>query len=137
MITTVISYLFSILYISSSYIYTIILGFPATTYAPHLTYPAPTDLKLADRVAELLTSNGETCKKENRGFDHGVFIPLKLAVPDANIPIVQLSLHSSLDFERHVKLGEMLSPLRDEGVLIVCSGQTTHNLVCIHLFLCF
>ena len=82
---------------------------------------------------ELLSSAGETCKRADRGFDHGTFIPLKLAVPDASIPVVQLSLQSSLDLERHVRLGEFLSPLREEGVLIICSGQTTHNLV--HLLL--
>ena len=107
-------------------------GFPSYTYAPHLTYPAPTDLPLADRVVELISSAGETCRRANRGFDHGTFIPLKLALPEANIPIVQLSLQKSLNFEKHLRLGELLAPLREEGVLIIGSGQTTHNLVPIY-----
>ena len=103
-------------------------GFPETTYSPHLLYPVGTDLKVADRVCELLTASNMTCKKTDRGFDHGVFVPLKLAFPEANVPVVQLSLKSNLDVATHVKLGEAISPLRNEGVLIIGSGQTTHNL---------
>lgn len=103
-------------------------GFPEKTYSPHFLYPATTDLKVADRVCELLAACNMTCKKTNRGFDHGVFIPLKLAFPEANVPIVQLSLKSDLDIATHVKLGEAISPLRSEGVLIIGSGQVTHNL---------
>ena len=104
-------------------------GFPDETYSPHLLYPAGTDLKVADRVCELLAASNMTCKRADRGFDHGVFVPLKLAFPEANIPIVQLSLKSNLDIATHVKLGEAISPLRSEGVLIIGSGQTTHNLM--------
>lgn len=103
-------------------------GFPAETYAPHLTYPAPTDLELASRISSLLTSHSIRNKRTARGFDHGVFVPMKLIVPDASIPIVQVSLRSDLDPSAHIQLGEALAPLREEGVLLVCSGQTTHNL---------
>jgi aromatic ring-opening dioxygenase catalytic subunit (LigB family) len=103
-------------------------GFPPETYAPHLTYPVKTDLEIADRVYSLIKAAGLPCKKQNRGFDHGTFIPLKVAYPDANVPVVQLSLKSNLDILDHIHLGEILQPLRQEGVLIVGSGQITHNL---------
>lgn len=63
-----------------------------------------------------------------RGFDHGVFIPLKVAFPEADVPIVQVSLLASLDAREHIRLGQALAPLRDEGVLIIGSGMTYHNL---------
>lgn len=103
-------------------------GFPKESYAPFLTYPAPTDLQLADRVHDLLTQAGLPCVKMERGYDHGVFIPMKAAYPEANIPIVQISLKNNLNISDHIRLGEILSPLRSEGTLIVCSGQITHNL---------
>eukprot|EP01039_Chlorochromonas_danica_P010866 gene10866-12077_t len=103
-------------------------GFPEETYAPHLTYPVKTDLQVADRIYGLIRSAGLPCEKKKRGFDHGTFIPLKVAYPEANIPVVQLSLKSSLSIPEHIRLGEILQPLRKEGVLIVASGQMTHNL---------
>jgi len=103
-------------------------GFPAESYAPHLIYPVKTDLKVANRVYDLLKAANLPCEKEDRGFDHGTFMPLKIAYPDANIPVVQLSLKSSLDIADHIRLGEILRPLRKEGVLIIGSGQITHNL---------
>eukprot|EP00301_Raphidiophrys_heterophryoidea_P023647 c7451_g1_i2.p1 GENE.c7451_g1_i2~~c7451_g1_i2.p1 ORF type:complete len:177 (-),score=41.08 c7451_g1_i2:179-709(-) len=63
-----------------------------------------------------------------RGFDHGMFIPLILMMPKGNIPTIQLSILSSLDPAEHIKLGKALAPLRDEGVLIVGSGMTFHNM---------
>ena len=105
-------------------------GFPKETYAPHLTYPAPTDLDLARRVHGLLQQAGLKTKLEARaegGFDHGVFIPLKLAYPEADIPIVQVSLNRNLDLAAHIRLGEVLAPLRSEGVLIIGSGSITHG----------
>ena len=70
-------------------------GFPTDMYAPHMVYPARTDLKVADRVIELLTAASIPCRKDHkRGFDHGVFIPLKASFEDARFPVVQLSLKS-------------------------------------------
>lgn len=104
-------------------------GFPEETYAPHLTYPVPTDLNLAVRVHQLLTASSikTILKPREAGFDHGVFIPLKLAYPEATIPVVQLSLNRNLDLATHIQLGEALAPLRQEGVLIIGSGQITHG----------
>jgi len=107
-------------------------GFPASTYAPHLTWTAPSDVPLEDRVLDLLRAEfgteGSAKSTDSRGWDHGVFIPLKLAFPEANVPIVQVSLRGDLDFAAHLRLGKALSPLASEGVWIVGSGSTTHNL---------
>lgn len=103
-------------------------GFPAETYAPHLLYSCPTDLSLADKVVSLIQAAGISCSRMDRGFDHGVFIPLKLAYPEGNIPIVQLSLRADLNPAKHIALGESITSLRSEGVLIIGSGQMTHNL---------
>eukprot|EP01033_Poteriospumella_lacustris_P017429 gene17429-12462_t len=106
-------------------------GFPDEAYAPHTTYPVKTDLAVADRVIAQIeaASQGKwRVAKKERGFDHGVFIPLKVAFPEANIPVVQLSLKEGLSMREHIQLGEYLRPLRSEGVLIVTSGQITHNL---------
>ena len=73
-------------------------------------------------------NNFETEFDPKRGWDHGVFIPLKLIYPDADIPLVQLSLNVHLDPEYHYRLGQLLGPLRDEGVMILGSGQATHNM---------
>jgi aromatic ring-opening dioxygenase catalytic subunit (LigB family) len=104
-------------------------GFPAESYAPHLTYPVPTDTKLAEKVHQVLTDSGiqNSLRRREGGFDHGVFIPLKLAFPKADIPVVQVSLRSDLDMAAHIRLGEALAPLRNEGVLIIGSGQITHS----------
>ena len=102
-------------------------GFPPHTY--ELTWPAPGDLALADRVHELTRAAGFAAAKDaTRGFDHGVFVALKVAFPDADTPCVQLSLASDLDPARHIALGRALAPLRDEGVLILSSGNTYHNM---------
>lgn len=102
-------------------------GFPDDTYK--LTYDAPGSLEVADRVAGLLKNNGiESESTKSRGLDHGVFIPLKLLYPEANIPVIQISLLASLDPRKHYKLGEALAPLLEEGVAIIGSGQATHNL---------
>jgi aromatic ring-opening dioxygenase catalytic subunit (LigB family) len=63
-----------------------------------------------------------------RGFDHGTFVPLKLAYPEADVPTVQLSLKRGLDAEEHIRIGQALSPLRERGVFIIGSGMTFHNL---------
>jgi aromatic ring-opening dioxygenase catalytic subunit (LigB family) len=102
-------------------------GFPAHTY--ELTWPAPGDPALASRVAGILGSAGLPAAQDPmRGYDHGVFVPLKVAFPEANIPVVTLSLDHSLDPALHAAAGRALAPLRDEGVLIIASGMSFHNL---------
>lgn len=102
-------------------------GFPEHTY--RLTWPAPGNPELAARVAGLLAQAGLPNKlSATRGYDHGVFVPLKVAFPKAEIPVVTLSLAASLDPALHLAAGRALAPLRDEGVLIVASGMSFHNL---------
>lgn len=102
-------------------------GFPEHTY--QLRYPAPASPPLAQRVQELLADAGLAVRAQPaRGLDHGVFIPFLLMYPDATLPIVQLSLQTGLDPLAHIALGRALAPLRDEGVLIVGSGMSYHNL---------
>jgi aromatic ring-opening dioxygenase catalytic subunit (LigB family) len=102
-------------------------GFPEHTY--RLTWPAPGEPELAERVAGLLAGTGlPSALSRSRGFDHGVFVPLKVAFPEARIPVVSLSLAGSLDPAVHLAAGRALAPLRDEGVLIVASGMSFHNL---------
>jgi aromatic ring-opening dioxygenase catalytic subunit (LigB family) len=102
-------------------------GFPEHTY--RLTYPASGAPALARRVRDLLADAGiETDEDAGRGLDHGVFVPLKLVYPDADVPVLQMSLRSDLDPEAHLAIGRALAPLRDEGVLIVGSGMSYHNL---------
>ena len=102
-------------------------GFPEHTYK--LKYDAPGSPALAQRIQELLTNAGFPARQDSeRGFDHGVFIPFKLIYPDANIPIVQLSLQTGLDPATHLAAGAALEPLRQEGILIVGSGMSYHNL---------
>ena len=106
-------------------------GFPEHTYK--LTWPAPGDPALAARVADLLKAAGLPAATDpRRGFDHGVFVPLKVAFPAADIPVVTLSLAAGrageLDPALHLMAGRALEPLRDEGVLIVGSGMSFHNL---------
>ncbi|MCB9675232.1 MAG: dioxygenase [Alphaproteobacteria bacterium] len=101
-------------------------GFPPHTY--ELQWPAPGDPALAERIAGLLRNAGiDVGANDRRGFDHGVFVPLLLAVPDADIPTVQVSLRRDLDAAFHLALGRALAPLREEGVLIVGSGMSYHN----------
>ena len=102
-------------------------SFPASTY--QLEYPAPGSPKHAERISALLTDAGIPWKCDTeRGFDHGAFIPLKIAFPNADIPIVQVSLRADLDPVAHIELGKVLQPLRNEGVLILGSGMTYHNM---------
>jgi 4,5-DOPA dioxygenase extradiol len=102
-------------------------GFPPHTY--ELEWNAPAAPDLARRAASLLEGAGFPAGEEReRGWDHGVFIPLKVAVPEADIPTVQLSLRQDLDPAAHIEAGRALAPLRDEGVLIVGSGMSFHNM---------
>ena len=102
-------------------------GFPDHTY--QIKYPAPGSPALAEKVCGLLKKNGIAAHQDKtRGFDHGVFIPFKLIFPEANIPVIQLSLKHGLDPQEHLAVGQMLAPLRGEGVLIVGSGMSYHNL---------
>jgi len=102
-------------------------GFPAHTY--ELTYRAPGAPQLATRVRELLRAAGIATDEElARGYDHGVFVPLKLSFPDADIPILQLSLQAGLEPARHLAIGKALEPLRDANVVVIGSGLSFHNL---------
>lgn len=102
-------------------------GFPKESY--EVQWPAPGDPKLAARVRELLGAAGfQTGSDAERGFDHGTFVPLKLTYPDADVPTIQLSLKAGLNPAEHLAMGRALAPLRDEGVFIVGSGMTYHNM---------
>ena len=102
-------------------------GFPPHTYA--LRWDAQGAPDVARRAAALLEGAGFATSEETaRGWDHGVFIPMKVAVPGADIPLAQLSLRHDLDPAAHIAAGHALAPLRDEGVLIVGSGMSLHNL---------
>jgi aromatic ring-opening dioxygenase catalytic subunit (LigB family) len=102
-------------------------GFPEHTY--RVRYAAPGDPALARRVISLLEAAGLPAALDaERGYDHGMYAPMAVAWPDANLPTVQLSLLAGLDPARHLELGRALEPLRDEGVLIVGSGLSYHNL---------
>ncbi len=102
-------------------------GFPADAY--HLQWPASGDPELAAKVETLLKKNGFATKRETeRGYDHGTFVPLMVAFPEARIPVVQLSLVQGLDPHTHIEMGKALESLRSEGVLIVGSGMSYHNM---------
>ncbi|GAB2728180.1 class III extradiol ring-cleavage dioxygenase [Melaminivora jejuensis] len=102
-------------------------GFPPHTY--ELTYPAPGAPQLARQASALLAQAGFAPQlDERRGLDHGSFIPLKVAFPEADIPVLQMSLLSSLDAAEHLRLGQALQPLRDAGALIIGSGMSYHNM---------
>jgi aromatic ring-opening dioxygenase catalytic subunit (LigB family) len=102
-------------------------GFPPHTYL--LQYPAPGAPELAARVTALLGEGGMACRQDPaRGFDHGTFVPLGLMFPQADVPIVLLSLRSGYDAAEHLRVGQLLQPLREEGILILGSGLTYHNM---------
>lgn len=102
-------------------------GFPPESY--RLRWPVAGAPQLAARVTALLGAAGiETDEDPERGLDHGAFIPLMLAWPEADIPVVQLSLQKEFEPAFHLAMGRALAPLRDEGVLIVGSGMTFHDL---------
>ena len=103
------------------------IGFPEHTYS--IQYPAPGSPELARRVQHMLQEGGVIASLDpNRGFDHGTFTVLATAFPNADVPVVQLSLRADLDPQTHINVGHLLSPLREEGVLIIGSGLSYHNL---------
>lgn len=102
-------------------------GFPDALY--QIQYPAPGAPALAAKIVDMLQSSGWTSSVNvNRGLDHGAWVPLLYLAPDADIPVVQVSMPASLDTREAWKLGQALKPLRDMNVLIVASGSLTHNL---------
>lgn len=102
-------------------------GFPPETY--RVQWPAPGSPEVASEVVSLLQRSGLQAREDaNRGFDHGVFVPLKLAYPTATVPTLQLSLKKGLDPREHIAIGRALAPLRDQGVFIVGSGMSYHNM---------
>ncbi|TMW59557.1 hypothetical protein Poli38472_004626 [Pythium oligandrum] len=101
-------------------------GFPPETY--EIKYPAPGHPELAKRIQDLLANQSIPSELDaKRGYDHGVFIPLKLMFPDADVPVVQMSVYRSFDPESHIKLGEALRSLREDNILIVGSGFSFHS----------
>jgi len=102
-------------------------GFSAEAYRVH--YPAPGSPALADKIFRLLQRSGVGSRLDSqRGFDHGVFVPLKIMFPAADIPCVQLSLINHLDPAMHTKIGKALAELRKENIAIIGSGFSFHNL---------
>jgi len=102
-------------------------GFPKEAYA--IQYPAPGSPELANKILDLLNRAGlEGVLDDQRGFDHGLFVPLKLMYPDAKIPCVQLSLLNSLQPKAHIQMGKALVDLRKDNVLIIGSGFSFHNI---------
>jgi 4,5-DOPA dioxygenase extradiol len=101
-------------------------GFPPETYK--YTHPAPGLPALANKVVQLLAGAKIACNPDQtRGWDHGVFVPMKIIDAEATKPIVALSLTHDLDAETQIRMGEALSPLREEGVAILASGGSFHN----------
>ncbi|MEI7613494.1 MAG: class III extradiol ring-cleavage dioxygenase [Betaproteobacteria bacterium] len=102
-------------------------GFPAELY--QIRYPAPGDPSLAQRIKQQLTDAGiATGIDASRGLDHGAWVPLRMLFPDADIPVVQLSVQPDRCARHHYALGAALAALADENILIIASGHMTHNL---------
>lgn len=101
-------------------------GFPDESYK--IVYSAKGDPEFASRVQALLQEAHIKTRLVHRGYDHGVFVPMSLIRPEADIPILTMSINDRLSAEAHFELGKALAPLRDEETLIICSGQATHNL---------
>jgi 4,5-DOPA dioxygenase extradiol len=101
-------------------------GFPEESY--QLEYPAPGEPVLVNKISDLLRKNGfESKLSDKRGFDHGIFVPLKILFPEENIPCVQLSFLNNLDPESHLKIGKALSKLRTENTLTLV--QDHHSII--------
>lgn len=102
-------------------------GFPQELY--RLRYDAPGSPQIAARVVALLKAADITAGIDGcRGLDHGAWVPLRFIFPDADVPVVQLSVQPALGPAHHLRLGRALEALADEGVLVIGSGHTTHNL---------
>ncbi|HPG40177.1 MAG TPA: class III extradiol ring-cleavage dioxygenase [bacterium] len=102
-------------------------GFPEEAY--HIEYPCPGEPLLAEQVYKLLTGAGIAARQDwQRGFDHGLFIPLKIMYPKADIPCIQLSLIQGLDPGEHIKMGRALANLDYNNLLVIGSGFSFHNL---------
>ena len=102
-------------------------GFPPHTY--ELSYPAPGEPKVAAEAKRLMEAAGLSVGEDAaRGFDHGVFVPMLIVDPKAEIPVVMASIERNLDPKRHIEIGKALAPLRDQGVVIVGSGMSYHDL---------
>lgn len=102
-------------------------GFPPHTY--EIVYPAPGAPDLAEHTTRLISAAGLPASLDDRqGFDHGAFVPAHVMYPDADVPLYQVSMRAHYDPAEHFALGRALAPLREEGVLIVGSGLSYHNL---------
>jgi aromatic ring-opening dioxygenase catalytic subunit (LigB family) len=102
-------------------------GFPEESYA--IKYSCPGEPLLANNIYRLLENSGIASKQnDQRGFDHGLFVPLKIMYPDANIPCVQLSLVSTLNPSEHIKIGQALQNLNYDNLLVIGSGFSFHNM---------
>lgn len=102
-------------------------GFPPESY--QIQYPCPGEPELASEVSAALNKHGIVNElNPSRGFDHGLFVPLKLMYPDANIPCVQLSLNSNLDAETHLQMGRALQQVSYDNLLVIGSGFSFHNM---------
>lgn len=105
-------------------------GFPKHTY--ELSYPAQGAPELASRISKLIEDAGLPHGLDSRrGYDHGVYVPLLISFPNADVPVLQVSLSQDLNPEKHFKLGEALSSLRRENIMILGSGFSYHNLMAI------
>ena len=106
-------------------------GFPKKLY--EISYPAPGNPLLASEITEAFSRNGISSKIDlEKGFDHGAWVPLCLMYPEADIPVIQLSIQGDCEPEHHFRMGKALARFRDEGVLIMGSGGATHNLEDMH-----